>query len=126
MINWRRRPWLLLAAALAAAVPVAFGGIRAGTTGDDVRYLWMAGAAILGSLAVVPWRSRVAPASTVPIGRAMTAIASGTACAAAMAVFQGARSVPGVAIVALSFGLCTGASAMFAILARDANTPGTP
>ena len=122
MLNWRRRPRLLLAAVLAAAVPVAFGGIRAVTTGDDMRYLWMAGAAILGSLAVVPWRGRVAPASTVPIGRGMTAIASGSVCAAAMAVFQGARSVPSVTIVAVSFGLCTGTSAVFAMLARDADT----
>ena len=118
MSNWRMRPWLLLAAAMAAAVPVAFGVIRAVTTGDDVRYLWMAAAAILGSMAFVPWRSGAARSSTLPIGRGMAAIVSGTVCAAVMAVIQGARSVPGVAIVAVSFGLCTGMSAMFAMLAR--------
>ncbi len=73
MPNWRTRFWLLLAAIVAAAVPVAFGGIRAVTTGDDVRYLWMAAAAI----------------------------------------------------VALAFGVCTGTSAVFAMLAREARHQGT-
>ena len=125
MSNSRRQPWLLLAAALAAAVPVAFGVIRAVTTGDDVRYLWMAGAAILGSLAVVPWRSSVTRASTVAIGRGMAAIACGTMCAAVLAVIQGARSVPSVAIVAVSFGMCTGTSAVLAMLARNTSSRGT-
>jgi len=33
-------------------IPVAFGVIRALTTGNDLRYLWLAAAAIAGSLAV--------------------------------------------------------------------------
>lgn len=119
MSNWRRRPWLLLGAVTFAAVPVAFGGIRAIATGDDVRYLWMAAAAILGSLAIVPWTRAAPRASAPPIGRAIAAIACGTAGAAITGVLQGARSVPGVAIVALSFGLCTGLGAVFAMLARE-------
>jgi len=119
MSTWRRHPWLLLAAMMFAAVPVAFGAIRAITTGDDVRYLWMAGAAMIGSLAVVPWTSVVAPPAAVRLVRGMLAIACGTACAAVTAVVQGARSVPSVAIVALSFGLCTGASAACMMLARE-------
>ena len=52
MPNSRRRRLLLVASALFAVVPVAFGIIRAVSTGDDLRYLWLAGAAILGSMAV--------------------------------------------------------------------------
>ena len=124
MPNWRRRSWLLLAT-IAAAVPVAFGCIRAVTTGDDVRYLWMAGAAMLGSMAVVARRSGDAIPANVPLGRGVGAVACGTVCAAVAAVLQGARSVPGVAIVALAFGVCTGTSAVFAMLARQAHRRGT-
>ncbi|WP_157898643.1 hypothetical protein [Luteitalea pratensis] len=121
--NWRRRHWLLLAATMAAAVPVAFGCIRAVTTGDDVRYLWMAGAAILGSMVFVPRRRSAARTPNVLL-RGLSAVACGVVCAAAMAVLQGARSVPSVAIVALAFGLCTGTSAVFAMLAREARHQG--
>ncbi len=110
---------------MAAAVPVAFGCIRAVTTGDDVRYLWMAGAAILGSMAVVPRRRSGASPTNVLLGRGLSAVACGAVCAAVTGVLQGARSVPGVAIVALAFGLCTGTSAVFAMLAREARHQGT-
>ncbi len=50
------RLWLL-ASVFLAAVPVMFGLIRAVNTGsDDVRYLWLAGAAILGSMIGMPRR----------------------------------------------------------------------
>ena len=70
MSNWRRRHWLLLAAVVFAAVPVSFGCIRAVTTGDDVRYLWTAGAALLGSMAAVRGRGGVfTPMSISDAGR---------------------------------------------------------
>ena len=125
MPNWRTRSWLLLAAIVAAAVPVAFGGIRAVTTGDDVRYLWMAAAAILGSMAVAARRGSDAIPTNVTFGRGVSAVACGTLCAAVTGVLQGARSVPGVAIVALAFGVCTGTSAVFAMHARQARDRGT-
>jgi hypothetical protein len=117
------RPWIVAAATIAAAVPVAFGCLRAISTGDDVRYLWMAGAAILGSMAVLPHSGARAPANGW-IGRGLAAVASGAACAAVAAVVQGARSVPGVAIVAVAFGLCTGTSARLVMLARESRRQG--
>jgi hypothetical protein len=110
---------MIAASVVCAAVPVMFGLIRAATTGGDVRYLWLAGAAILGSMAVMLlWRG---PADSAPVslGRALGAVAAGTLCAAATAVLIGAKAGPGVAIVALAFGLCTGTSAVFATLARQ-------
>ena len=124
MLDWRRRHVSLLAAVVCAAVPVAFGFIRAFTTGDDVRYLWVAGAAILGSMAIVPRTQGGLLSARVLLRRGLSAVACGTVCAAAMAVLQGARSVPSVAIVALAFGLCTGTSAVFAMLAREARHQG--
>jgi hypothetical protein len=122
MSSSRRGRMLLTASVLLAAVPVSFGLIRAVSTGDDVRYLWLAGAAILGSMvAMRRWPGASGPAH-VSLRRAVGAVAAGSACAAAASILQGATAGPGVAIVAVSFGLCTGASAVFATLARQPQT----
>jgi len=109
---------MLLASVLLAAVPVTFGLIRAVSTGDDVRYLWLAGAAIVGSMVVMPLWSGASGSAHVSLGRASGAVAAGAVCAAATAVFMGATAGPGVAIVASAFGLCSGTSAVLATLAR--------
>ena len=112
----------LLIAALLAATPVIFGLVRAINTGDDFRYLWLAAAAILGSLVVmVPGYGASGPARVSP-GRAASAVAAGAACAAAAAISLGATAGPGVAIVAVAFGLCTGTSAVLLTLARRRRT----
>ena len=107
------------AAVLLATVPVAFGVIRAVSTGSDLRYIWLAGAAIIGSMAagliggVSPGPARVS------LWRAVAAVAAGAICAGVTAILMGANAGPGLAIVAIAFGLCTGAGAMFASLARQ-------
>ena len=118
----RRRRLLLLASVVLAAVPVTFGLIRAVSTGDDVRYLWLAGAAILGSMVVMPLGLGASDPAQVSLRRALAAVAAGTLCAGATALILGATAGPGVAIVALAFGLCTGTSALFATLARRPRT----
>lgn len=119
----RRRQLLRLSSVILAAVPVAFGLIRLLSTGDDARYLWLAAAALLGSMAVAAFGRGASGPSRVLPGRALGAITAGTACAAATAVLMGATAGPGVAIVAAGFGLCTGTSAALAILAREPRTP---
>ena len=111
------RLWLL-GSVLIAAVPVAFGLIRAVSTGKDVRYLWLAGAAILGSMVAVRSGRGASVPSPVSPGRALGAVAAGSASAAAAALLIGTTAGPGLAIVAVSFGLCTGASAVLAAMAR--------
>jgi hypothetical protein len=111
---------LLLGSVILAAVPVTFGLIRAVSTGDDVRYLWLAGAAIVGSMVAV--RRGRSGAAHVWIGRTVGAVAAGSACAAAAAMLMGTTAGPGLAIVALSFGLCTGTGAVLAALARQPRT----
>jgi hypothetical protein len=99
-------------------VPVAFGVIRAVSTGDDVRYLWLAGAAILGSMAVIPLGGGASGRAHVTLWRVLAAVAAGAICAGVTAILMGATAGPGVAIVATAFGLCTGTGAMFATLAK--------
>jgi len=113
----------MLAAVILAAVPAIFGLIRAITTGDDVRYLWLAASAMLGSLAVMVLGYGASGPARVSPGRAFGAIAAGAACAGATGVFLGATSGPGVAIVALAFGLCTGTSAILGTIATRRRTP---
>ena len=113
-----RHELLRLLGVLVAALPVAFGFVRAISTGDDFRYLWLAAAAILGSLAVM-WPEYRAPgtARTAP-ARVVGALASGAACAAATAIVLGATAGPGVAIVAVAFGICTGTGMLLGTVAR--------
>ena len=120
MHSLRRRGLLLVASVVLAAVPVAFGLIRAVSTGgDDFRYLWLAGAAILGSISVMPLARAFSGDLRVSLGRAVSSVAAGALSAAAIALFMGASAGPGVAIVAVAFGVCSGTSAVFATLARQ-------
>jgi hypothetical protein len=111
------RPLLRLASAALLGTPVAFGVIRALATGNDFRYLWLAGAAIAGSMAVAvvggtPIRG------PFPIGRTLLAVVAGAVCATAVALLMGTKAGLGIAVVAVSFGLCSGAGAVLAALTR--------
>ena len=119
----RRYQLLLLVALLFAAAPMIFGVVRAINTGDDFRYLWLAAAAILGSAVVMVPGYVASGAAQVSPGRAAGAVAAGAACAAAAATLLGATPGPGVAIVAVAFGLCTGTSAVLLTLARRRRAP---
>jgi hypothetical protein len=116
--NSGRRRLTVVAATLFAMVPVAFGVIRAVSTGTDIRYLWLAGAAILGSMGVMALMGGASAGGHLSLLRALAAAAAGAICAGVTAILMGATAGPGVAIVAMAFGLCTGTSAMFATLAK--------
>lgn len=122
MLTSRRGRLLLLSSVILGAVPVAFGVIRLVGTGDDARYLWLAAAALLGSMAVAAFGHEASGPARFAPGRAFGAVASGAACAAAAALLMGATAGPGVAIVAVGFGLCTGMSAALATLVRRPRT----
>lgn len=109
---------MVVASAVLAIVPVAFGVIRAVTTGADLRYLWLAGVAILGSMGVMALMGGASGGGHVSLLRALAAAAAGAICAGVTAILMGATAGAGVAIVAMAFGLCTGTSAMFATLAK--------
>ena len=98
-------------------IPVAFGVIRALTTGNDFRYLWLAGAAIVGSMAVV-FAGGTSGGGPIPAGRTLLSVVAGAAAATAVALLMGTKAGPGIAVVAVSFGLCTGAGAVLAARAQ--------
>ena len=113
------RPVVLIAAILLLALPVAFGIIRVVNTGNDVRYLWLAAAAILGSFAAaMPLGRRASPPARITALQTTGAVAAGSVCAAAAGILLGTTANLGLAIVATSFGLCTGTGVMLAALAR--------
>ncbi|MHB1095752.1 MAG: hypothetical protein ACYC3F_06230 [Gemmatimonadaceae bacterium] len=114
----RRRSLLRVTAVVFAGIPVVFGLIRAISTGHDLRYLWLAGAALVGSAAVMVVRPDTAEPVRVSVGRTLGAVAAGVVGAVAASLLQGAKAGPGVAIVAVGFGLCTGASAALAFCSR--------
>jgi hypothetical protein len=114
----RRRLPLLLAAAFFAALPVAFGLIRAISTGTDVRYLWLAGAALAGSALVMALTPRPSSLRLTAV-RTLAAVAAGTACATATALLMGTKAGLGLAVLAVSFGLCTGVGVTLASVARE-------
>ena len=86
-----------------AALPIAFGAIRAATTGTDFRYLWTALAALAGSAAVMAG-GRAGNGVNVP--RMLLALCVGTLLAALTAFLVGARSPGAVLVVSLAFGAC--------------------
>jgi hypothetical protein len=49
----KRAPAVRIASILFAAAPIVFGVVRAFRSGDDLRYLWTALAALLGAVVVV-------------------------------------------------------------------------
>ena len=115
----QRRSLLLLVAGLLAVAPLTFGLIRAVTTGDDLRYLWLAGAAFLGATAVIRLGRGASGAARISLVRALGAVGAGSVCAAATAILLGATAGPGVAIVSFAFGLCSGTGGALAALARQ-------
>ena len=115
------RSRLLDAMAIAfGLLPFAFGLIRAVTTGQDVRYLWVAAAGFLGAaLVTVPARSR--EGSIRPhIGAAALAFVAATVLAVCTAIAIGTRLGPGLLVVGVSFGLCFAAASLLHLQARSA------
>jgi hypothetical protein len=119
MTTSERDPRIRLLSFLLAAVPFAFGLIRAAQTGHDFRYLWTAAASLVGATvatAAVPARAR---APVARMARAAAAVAMSSIGAAMTAWLLGARSVPAVAVVSLAFGSCSSASRLLAGYRRN-------
>jgi hypothetical protein len=109
---------LSLLAAAAAGAPLLFGIIRAMTTGNDFRYIWVALAAFI-STTVVTSVVRVARGGARGAA-ALSALVFVVATIAAMlaARLLGTTINPGMLVVAASFGLCFAFAAGLFTLAR--------
>jgi hypothetical protein len=103
-----------------AVLPFAFAVIRAmGTGGQDLRYIWVALAALGGATAVVAaaglHRRRLNAEAALFAAMFVTA----TLLALLAALLLGTIFGTGVAVVASAFGFCSAAGYQFHVLALD-------
>jgi uncharacterized membrane protein HdeD (DUF308 family) len=92
-----------------AALPFAFGMIRAFKTGTDLRYVWVALAAMMGGIIATAVVRRLArPPGTAALVVAVF-VASGV-LAVVTAMLLGTQIGPGLLIVAGSFAACFAAA----------------
>jgi hypothetical protein len=98
-------------------LPPLFGLLRAATTGNDFRYLWVAAAALLGAGAFTMITNASSHGRRMALSLGAFIVA--TVCASAAALLLGTRFGPGLLVVAASFGLSSAAGcALFAITQR--------
>ena len=111
------RARLLALAVVFAAVPVAFGLIRAVQTGRDVRYVWVAAAGACGAVVVTAIARAHGDSSTPVLVFCGSFLMSGVlALCAGLAV--GTRLGPGLLVVAAGFAGCFSIASVLAVLAR--------
>lgn len=100
-----------------AALPIVFGLIRAITTGKDLRYVWLAFAALLGAAGVMALGHANARQPTTRVALSAAAFVISTLFAMLTALLLGTTFNPGMLIVASAFGLCCAASCLLHALA---------
>jgi len=100
---------------LFGAVPFAFALVRAIRTGDDLRYLWVAFAALLGAAIAEAMRRAQRVRTLLRLG--LTAFVLATLLATAMALLLGTQFGPGVLLVGSGYGACLAASCVLYALA---------
>src|SRR5262245_21637393 len=105
-----------LLAILVGAVPFAFGVIRAVRTGYDLRYLWVAFAALLGAAIAMAMRNTQRMRTSLRLSLAAFVLA--TLFATALALVLGTQFGPGVLLVGSGFGACLAASCLLYALAH--------
>lgn len=101
---------------LFGAVPFAFALVRAVRTGNDLRYLWVAFAALLGAAIAMAMRKAQRLRTSLRLG--LTAFVLATLFATAVALLLGTQFGPGVLLVGSGFGACFAASCVLYALAR--------
>lgn len=108
----------LAIAGIFGALPLAMGLIRALTTSDDHRLLWMAVVSTMfaaGVLAAAFGRRRSRQAV---VSQSIVILAASAFLAAATGFLQGATSVTAVLLVAVAIGLSLAASSVFVAFSR--------
>ena len=101
---------------LFGAVPFAFALVRAVRTGHDLRYLWVALAALLG--ATIAMAMRRAHRTRTSLGLGLTAFVLASLLGTTVALFLGTQFGPGVLLVGSGYGGCLAASCVFYALAH--------
>lgn len=96
-------------------VPFGFGLLRLRATGDDLRYLVVAVASTLGALVVLV-RPRVTSAPA--ISRMIVALVVAALGSAVASYFVGSRNAISLAVVSISFAMCSAVGAYLVARSR--------
>ena len=103
---------------LLAAVPFVFAALRAATTGNDFRYLWLALASTLMAAVMLALRGHRMPEWR----RLMRALFSSTAAAYSTGFLVGAANPISIFVVALGFAVCSTAGIALIVRTRPMET----
>jgi hypothetical protein len=101
------------------SLPFLFGLLRAVTTGNDFRYLWVAAASLFGAGVITACARGQIRQLRVAIAFSISSFIVATLCATAAAMLLSTHFGVGLLVVASSFGSCCAAGCMlFAITRR--------
>src|SRR5215467_12213332 len=101
------------------SMPFLFGLLRAATTGNDFRYIWVAAASLFGAAAFTAAAREQMRQPRIALAYSIGSFAVATLCATAAGVFLGTRLGAGLLVVASSFAFCCAFGCMlFAITRR--------
>jgi len=103
---------------LLGAIPFVFALIRAVQTGTDFRYLWMAIAAFIGAALVMIIGKARDQTRNVVLRLSAIAFLTSTLVAALVGRLLGGRSIVGILIVCVAFGLFSAAGESLCALSR--------
>jgi hypothetical protein len=118
MTGRARQPGLFFLSILLAAVPFVFALIRAIQTGTDFRYLWMAIAAFIGAALVMVIGKARDQTQNVVLQLSAIAFLTSTLVAGLTGRLLGARSITGILVVCVAFGLFSAAGQSLYALSR--------
>jgi len=110
---------LSLLATAAAGVPFVFGIIRALTTGNDFRYIWVALASFIGTTVVMSVVRLATGSMRGALALSAAVFVTATLAAVLVARLLGTTINPGMLVVASSFGLCFAFAAGTYAIARS-------
>ena len=114
----RQARWFHALSILFGAVPFVFGVVRVVRTGYDLRYLWVALAALLGATVVMAVENAYSRRSSVTVAPSAGSFFIATMLAIGVALLLGTRLGPGVLVVGSGFGYCCAASCVLNALAH--------
>jgi hypothetical protein len=101
------------------SMPFLFGLLRAATTLNDFRYLWVAAASLCGAAAFTAATKERMRRPRIAIALSFGSFSVATLCATTAAMFLGTRLGPGLLVVAASFAFCCAIGCLlFAITRR--------
>jgi hypothetical protein len=104
--------WIHALSIFFAAAPFAFALTRAGRTGYDLRYLWVALASLLGATMVMVVGKAHQRGLKLRVALSAGAFVIATLFAVLAAVLLGTIVGPGILVVASAFGFCCAASCL--------------